>query len=118
MEDVETSAKLHNAHDKHQEKRHDKSEFQVGGSPLLLVFQNLPPFEYLAYHSSELPYLFEFGSVTLNPAQQQLSEQMIRAWGRFATWSGYPQVLSLAPGAIQPVDYEAEHQCEFWSSVR
>lgn len=98
-------------------------EFADRTAPLLLVFQNLPPFEYLAYHSSELPYLFEFGSVTLTPAQQQLSDQMIQAWGRFAAtgdpgWPGHPQVQSLAPGAIQPVDYETEHQCEFWSSVR
>jgi carboxylesterase type B len=98
-------------------------EFADRTAPLLLIFQNLPPFPYLAYHSSELPYLFEFGSVTLNPAQQRLSEQMIRAWGHFATaadpgWPGYPQVLSLAPGAVQPVDYEAEHQCQFWSSVQ
>lgn len=82
----------------------------------------LPPFEYLAYHSSELAYLFEFWDVILNPAQQQLSEQMIHAWGQFAAtadpgWPSHPQVQSLAPGAIQPVDYEAEHQCEFWSSV-
>jgi carboxylesterase type B len=98
-------------------------EFADRTAPLLLVFQSLPPFEYLAYHSSELPYLFEFGSVTLNPQQQQLSEQMIHAWGHFAAagdpgWPGYPQVQSLAPGAIQPVNYEAEHQCAFWFSVR
>jgi len=32
--------------------------------------------------------------------------------------AAYPLVLSLAPGAIQPVDYEAEHQCGFWSSMQ
>src|SRR5215475_5003972 len=52
-------------------------EFADRTAPLLPI---LPPFEYLAYHSSVLPYLFEYATVTLNPAQQQLSEQMIRAW--------------------------------------
>jgi carboxylesterase type B len=95
-------------------------EFADRTAPLSRI---MPPFEYLAYHGSELPYLFDYPTVTLNPAQQQLSEQMIRAWGQFAAtgdpgWPDYPLVLSLAPGAIQPVDYEAEHRCGLWSSVR
>jgi para-nitrobenzyl esterase len=94
-------------------------EFADRTAPMYLP---LPPFPYLAYHSSELAYLFEFRNVVLNPAQQQLSEQMIRAWGQFAAianpgWPGHPVVQSLAPGAIQPVDYVAEHQCQFWFST-
>jgi para-nitrobenzyl esterase len=97
-------------------------EFADRTAPLLLPIPP-PPFEYLAYHGAELPYLFDYDTVALNPAQQQLSEQMIRAWGDFAAtadpgWRNYPLVLSLAPGAIQPVDYEAEHHCGFWSSMQ
>lgn len=95
-------------------------EFADRTAPVLPI---LPPFEYLAYHGSDVAYLFETAGVTLNPVQQQLSEQMIRTWGHFAAtadpgWPDYPQVQSLAPGAIQPVDYETEHQCEFWNAVR
>ena len=88
-----------------------------------------PSFTTGAYHASELQYLFPgaYDSKPLPTADQALADQMIRYWTRFAhtgdpngpgspTWSR-GSVLSLAPGAIRPVDLADEHQCWFWDSL-
>ena len=57
------------------------------------------------------------------PAQQRLADHMIGDWSRFAA-TGDPgwarlrdsNVQSLAPGAIQQVDYAATHDCRFWAA--
>jgi para-nitrobenzyl esterase len=77
-----------------------------------------------AYHSSEVAYLFDVANfpVSFTPAQQRLADRMIGYWSRFAA-TGDPgwarlrdsNVQSLAPGAIQQVDYAATHDCGFWS---
>lgn len=77
-----------------------------------------------AAHGSELPYLSDIvgAGFKLTPEQQRLSAQMIGYWTRFARvgdpgpqW--HSRVLSLAPGAIRPVDLAAEHNCAFWASI-
>lgn len=104
------------------------------------VFFSLPPvgFPLEAFHGSELPYLFELTTpVQLTPAQQALSELMIRSWAGFAHrgepngaglphWPRFrssgpaaPHVQSLAPApeGVGPVDLSAEHHCDLWASV-
>lgn len=81
-----------------------------------MIFPGMPPFRYGAYHGSELPFLTRFGDVTLNPAQQRLSDQMVKAWGRFAA-TGHPgwsrqDVRLFASEKVAPVD----HRCDLWSS--
>lgn len=87
---------------------------------------DLPPG---AFHSSELPYLFDLAGfpATLNPEQSGLADQMIAYWTRFAT-TGNPNgddlprwpvsrrsnAQSLAPDAIAQVNVAAEHNCDFW----
>nr|WP_042187562.1 carboxylesterase family protein [Kibdelosporangium sp. MJ126-NF4]CEL18190.1 putative carboxylesterase type B [Kibdelosporangium sp. MJ126-NF4]CTQ90580.1 putative carboxylesterase type B [Kibdelosporangium sp. MJ126-NF4] len=88
-----------------------------------------PSFPIGAHHAGELQYLFPgvYNSKPLPKAQQDLADQMIRYWTRFAhtgdpngpgspTWSR-DSTLSLAPGNIKPVDFAAEHQCGFWDSL-
>ncbi|NKE59318.1 carboxylesterase family protein [Lentzea sp. PSKA42] len=92
-------------------------EFADPDAPLIVP---LPPFpDYKAYHASELAMLFDFG-VQLTPAQREVSDYMIAAWGRFAR-TGDPgwrsEVQSLAPGAIGGTDFARDHQCGFWSSI-
>jgi para-nitrobenzyl esterase len=89
----------------------------------------IPSFTTGAYHASELQYLFPgvYGSTKLPAAQQNLADQMIRYWTRFAhtgnpNGPGSPEwarntVLSLAPGEIRPVDFAAAHHCGFWDSL-
>jgi para-nitrobenzyl esterase len=87
---------------------------------------NLPPG---AFHSSELPYLFDLAGFpgVLNPEQDALADQMIAYWARFAATGnpngrdlpGWPifrgaNAQSLAPAAITQVDVAAEHNCGFW----
>lgn len=90
-----------------------------------------------AYHSSDVQYLVDHtrDRLALDPQQQELSMQMIAFWTNFAhggnpndpdlpEWRPFlaeaadPFVLALAPGTggIAPVDYAAEHNCEFWAS--
>ncbi|GLZ28360.1 carboxylic ester hydrolase [Lentzea sp. NBRC 105346] len=82
-----------------------------------MFFPGLPEFPYLAYHASELQFLFDF-QTQLTPEQRKLSEFMIGAWGRFASTGtpGWREVIvpALVPGKIAPVDFAAEHQCGFW----
>jgi para-nitrobenzyl esterase len=88
-----------------------------------------PSFPTGAYHAAELQYLFpgSYDAPKLPAAQQKLADQMISYWTRFAH-TGNPNgpgtpywapstVQSLAPGAIRPVDFAAEHQCGFWNSL-
>ncbi|MEO6082117.1 MAG: carboxylesterase family protein, partial [Umezawaea sp.] len=84
-----------------------------------MIFDGLPPFPYGAYHGSELAFMF--GGAQLTPGQQQLSDYLVDAWGRFAR-TGDPgwrrsTVQSLAIGAVGPVDYAREHNCGFWSEL-
>jgi para-nitrobenzyl esterase len=87
---------------------------------------DLPPG---AFHSSELPYLFDPVGFpgTLDPAQTALADQLIAYWSRFAatgnpnggdlpSWQAFhgANAQSLAPGAIAQVDVAAEHNCTFW----
>jgi para-nitrobenzyl esterase len=61
-----------------------------------------------------------------------MAATMIRYWTTFArtgnpNQSGTPHwaratptstaQLQLVPGAIQPVDFATEHQCQFWNSL-
>jgi para-nitrobenzyl esterase len=107
-------------------------EFADNDAPPIFTFPpHLPPG---AYHASELPYLFGL-NVQLTAAQQRLANQMSKYWTRFAytgnpngaglrRWSPLRQhhpvayVQSFAPDAIGPVNLAAEHQCEFWSTLR
>jgi carboxylesterase type B len=97
------------------------SGYEFADPDVPLILPSLPPFpDYLAYHGSELLMLFEFPGVTLTPAQQEVSDYQIAAWGRFARtgdpgWR--PEVQSLAPGAIKGTDFARDHQCGFWSSI-
>lgn len=72
-----------------------------------------------ANHSSDIDYLFPDGDFAKD---RGLSDHMIKAWTDFARTGspGWPRfsdgryVQSLAPGAIGPVDYAAEHKLAFW----
>ncbi|WP_082902309.1 carboxylesterase/lipase family protein [Mycobacterium adipatum] len=91
------------------------------------------PFPVGASHSLELRYLFDVGGApALNPAQQQLSNQMIDYWSRFVTdgapsapgAADWPQLdgaapwMSLRPDGNRVIDdFDAQHQCEFWAGL-
>ena len=111
-------------------------EFADRHAPMYLPFpEDFPPG---AFHAAEVPYLFpdEPFQAASTPDQRRLSDQMIRYWANFARtgdpnghdlppWHAFddaqpvPHVQSLAPGpaGITPVDYAAEHQLDFWSSL-
>lgn len=92
------------------------------------------PFPVGASHSLELRYLFDVGGAPpLNPAQQELSNQMIDYWTSFVkngdpATEGQPEWpeagddlaaikrLSLQPdGSRVMTDFAAVHQCGFWT---
>jgi carboxylesterase type B len=100
---------------------------------------DVPGYDWGAGHAMELPYLwpsFDNGiplAAQFTPAQQQLSNEMVRYWGAFArtgaprvkglaAWPSYRshRMLSLRPGGrsvlITSARYEAEHHCDFWRS--
>jgi para-nitrobenzyl esterase len=111
-------------------------EFADRKAPMYLPFP--PDFPPGAFHAAEVPYLFpdqQFLAAS-TPDQRRLSDQMIRYWANFARtgdpngaglppWHPFddarpvPHVQSLAPGpdGIGPVDYAAEHQLDFWSTM-
>nr|MCW1959428.1 carboxylesterase family protein [Mycobacterium sp.] len=92
------------------------------------------PFPVGASHALELRYLFDMGGAPpLNPAQRELSDQMIDYWSRFVTtgnpdvagqphWPALdpsrPERLRLQPGAVTvESDFAQRHQCEFWAGL-
>jgi para-nitrobenzyl esterase len=97
-------------------------------------------FEYGAAHTLEIQYLFPlFKGITgtpkpLNPAQQRLSDQMVRYWTIFARtgdpnsgekpyWPTYKadrdnyQAMQL-PAAEEVLDFSEVHKCAFWDSLQ
>ncbi|MGA5537695.1 carboxylesterase/lipase family protein [Mycolicibacterium nivoides] len=110
-------------------------EFNDRSAPAPEVMRTLP-FPVGASHSLELRYLFDVGGAPpLNPAQQQLSDQMIDYWSAFVRagdpavdgqpgWpefdgSGTPTRMSLqADGSRVDDGYAHVHQCPFWAGLR
>ncbi|WP_434445882.1 carboxylesterase/lipase family protein [Lentzea sp. E54] len=81
-----------------------------------MIFQGMPEFPYGAYHGSELPFLFRYGDTKLTAKQERLSDEMVRAWTRFARtgrpgWSRQ-DVRVFASVPVEP----AEDRCDLWAS--
>jgi para-nitrobenzyl esterase len=94
------------------------------------------PFPIGASHSLDLRYLFDLGGPPpLNPAQRQLSDQMMGYWSQFVT-DGAPRVagapdwpvlgadvvtgrrMSLQPDGLRTLtDFDSAHQCPFWAGL-
>ncbi len=109
-------------------------EFADPNAPNVNGF-HLPQLPQGAAHATDLPSLFDLGGVNLlsTPAQRAMAATMVDYWTTFAR-TGNPNQpgtphwaratptstaqLRLVPGAIQPVDFVAEHQCRFWNSLR
>jgi para-nitrobenzyl esterase len=111
-------------------------EFNDPHAPAPKLLRNAP-FPVGASHSLELRYLFSMsGAPPLDPAQQILSDQMMTYWSRFVTngdpkavglpaWpalNGGPEHsswMSLLPGGSRLfTDFETEHQCPFWATLK
>ncbi len=110
-------------------------EFNDRAAPAPDVFHRAP-FPIGAGHGLELRYLFDIaGAPPLNPAQRELSDQMIDYWSQFVK-TGTPDVtgapqwpqfssdgstgprLSLqTPKPSITTDYAARHQCAFWATL-
>ncbi|MBB3753460.1 para-nitrobenzyl esterase [Mycolicibacterium sp. BK634] len=99
--------------------------------PLLAV-----PFPVGASHSLELRYLFDVGGAPpLNPAQRELSDQMVTYWSQFVK-NGTPEAtdqpdwprfgtdgtvkrMSLQTGQLTITeDFRARHNCAFWATLK
>jgi para-nitrobenzyl esterase len=105
--------------------------------------ENAPPAQSLipgltfplgAYHTAELPYLFNFPGDIFTPAQVELSDTMIGYWTQFAktrnpnspgapTWSKYSvggSFESLEPPTPMPesdASFDSDHKCSsFWNT--
>jgi para-nitrobenzyl esterase len=99
-----------------------------------------PGYQWGAGHAMELAYMwpsFDNGTPLypqLNPAQKELSQDMVRYWGAFVrsgspavsgqvAWPRYQtgQILSLQPGnastPISAAQFAADHNCGFWDSL-
>ncbi|OBF39059.1 carboxylesterase [Mycolicibacterium peregrinum] len=110
-------------------------EFNDRAAPAPDVMRTLP-FPVGASHSLELRYLFDVGGAPpLNPAQQQLSEQMIDYWSAFVRnsdpavdgrpdWPRFgpagdgPRMSLQADGSRTDNGYADEHQCSFWAGLK
>jgi para-nitrobenzyl esterase len=108
-------------------------------------FPAMPGFEALAYHTSDIQYLFPLWhggpqgiEHPLNRQQENLSDELVAAWTNFA-WTGNPNghgnfpwplytpnranapsILSeTSPrlSAFTDAQFSAKHQCSFWSSI-
>jgi para-nitrobenzyl esterase len=114
-------------------------EFRDRTAPSL--FPDMPGFEPLAYHSSELQYLFPgfHGGMgvkrPLNAQQEKLSDRMVTAWTNFVrtgnpggkgigTWPAFDAKTGVHMGlnlsGFAPIsnrDFAAAHQCDFWQGV-
>ncbi|BBY62938.1 carboxylic ester hydrolase [Mycolicibacterium helvum] len=92
------------------------------------------PFPVGASHSLELRYLFDVGGAPpLNPAQRELSDQMVAYWSQFVK-NGTPAVsglpdwpqmgadgkrMSLETGQLTITeDFSVRHQCQFWATLK
>lgn len=85
-----------------------------------------------SFHGAEIGLLFDTADRTLTPAQQQLSDQMVRYFAAFVTtsdpnttgqttWPPYDPdtdtVFTLKPDGNTLTDlFATEHQCTFWDS--
>ncbi|MEU8105468.1 carboxylesterase family protein [Nonomuraea muscovyensis] len=99
-------------------------EFADRKAPMFLPFET--DFDWGAYHAGDLPYLFPERKVRFTPAQRGLADRMAGYWTNFARTGdpngaglpAWPRVkdgtLSLAPDAVRPIDYAAEHRLGFW----
>ncbi|AKT41532.1 carboxylesterase/lipase family protein [Chondromyces crocatus] len=86
-------------------------------------------------HGADLPFLFPASfDPSFTPAQEKLSEQMLRYWVTFAE-TGHPDAegappwprfapaaeatltLVPAPQGPHPEDFEQVHHCDFWRSI-
>jgi para-nitrobenzyl esterase len=91
-----------------------------------------PSFPTGAFHAAELQYLFddEQFRTPLTPGQEELSEQMIGYWTRFAHtgnpngagapgWSRFDgnHVQTFTTGHPGRTDLATEHRCGFWRSL-
>ncbi len=107
-------------------------------------FPKMPGFQALAYHTSDIQYLFPLyhggpapPSVIhqLNKKQTELSDQLVAAWTNFA-WTGNPNGLGDSPwprftgkatskylsqdipvlSTFTEAAFSAAHKCDFWNS--
>ncbi|MGB3331920.1 MAG: carboxylesterase family protein [Mycobacterium sp.] len=110
-------------------------EFDDPHAPAPELFDQVP-FPIGATHSLEMRYLFDIGGAPpLDPAQRRLSDQMIEYWTGFVVTGApiavdqpdWPAIgngpdrrwMSLrTDGSRMITDYAAEHQCDFWATVR
>lgn len=110
-------------------------EFADPHAPAPELYDHVP-FPIGATHSLEMRYLFDIGGAPpLDPAQRRLSDQMVEYWTGFVVTGapvgvGQPDWPATAAGAdrrwmsLRPdgsrmiTDFAAEHQCDFWATVR
>lgn len=108
-------------------------------------FPNMPGFQPLAYHTSDIQYLWplwhggpEGIEHTLNQKQENLSDELVAAWTNFA-WTGNPNGQGNAPwplykpkqanvpsifseaipnlATFTDAQFNTKHQCNFWASI-
>lgn len=118
-------------------------EFDERTAPF--YFPKMPGFVSLAYHTSDIQYLFPLyhggsdGIIhSLNNKQEDLSDQLVAAWTNFA-WTGNPNGLGNYPwphyvagkknapnflsenipvlSTFTDAQYAANHNCAFWSGI-
>ncbi|GAA4632912.1 carboxylesterase family protein [Actinoallomurus vinaceus] len=116
--------------------RQPRTFFYEFDDPHPPVLGSMPPgFDSGAPHASELAYLWpSAASKSLTPAQQELSQAMVRYWGAFvrnanptaggqADWPSYRsgKLMSLLPGdgshAVTSAAYSTQHKCTLWNRI-